>query len=65
MVGNRLWAFVVTRDAALRDDELARFCATLLPKYMVPERFTFLQALPKTSTGKVDRRALASGLALA
>jgi amino acid adenylation domain-containing protein len=63
VLGNRLRAFVVTRDA-LGDTELARFCATLLPKYMVPECFTFLQALPKTSTGKVDRRALTSGLAL-
>jgi amino acid adenylation domain-containing protein len=60
VVGNRLKAFVVARTAALTGDELARFCGTLLPKYMVPETIEFLPALPKTSTGKVDRQALHS-----
>lgn len=59
MVGNRIKAYVVRRDTAVTDVELARFCATLLPKYMIPEQFVFLDALPKTSTGKVDRPALA------
>jgi len=58
VIGNRIAAFVVVRDAALTADELARFCGTLLPKYMVPETFQFLPRLPKTSTGKVDRQAL-------
>jgi len=29
-----------------------------LPEYMIPRRFTFVQAMPMTSNGKVDRRAL-------
>jgi amino acid adenylation domain-containing protein len=31
-----------------------------LPDYMVPSRVSFLEALPRTSSGKVDRRALLS-----
>ncbi len=58
VLGNRIAAFVVVRDDALTADQLARFCGTLLPKYMVPETFRFLPRLPKTSTGKVDRQAL-------
>lgn len=60
IVGNRLKAFVVTRGAGVTGTDLARFCATLLPRYMVPDTFTFLRALPRTSTGKTDRTALAS-----
>ena len=58
VIGNRIAAFVVVRDAGLTADQLARFAGTLLPKYMVPETFQFLPRLPKTSTGKVDRQAL-------
>ncbi|HLY24648.1 MAG TPA: amino acid adenylation domain-containing protein [bacterium] len=62
VVGSRLKAFVVPQQGPLTDGELARFSATLLPKYMVPESFTFLETLPQTSTGKVDRGALAAAL---
>ncbi len=60
VVGNRIKAVVVSRGGGLTEGELARFCAGLLPKYMVPELFEFARELPKTSTGKVDRRALAA-----
>ncbi|MCP4663860.1 MAG: amino acid adenylation domain-containing protein, partial [bacterium] len=61
--GRRLVAYVV-RDA---DDpesatpevpELRRFLGGKLPDYMVPAVFVFLDALPLTPGGKVDRRAL-------
>ncbi len=38
--------------------ELAAFCAESLPPYMIPEDFVFLDALPKTSSGKLDRSTL-------
>lgn len=37
---------------------LKRFCAENLPPAMIPDLFRFLPALPETSTGKVDYRAL-------
>ena len=58
LIGNRISAHVVVRDEVGQTD-LAAFCATRVPHYMVPETFAFRPALPKTSTGKTDRRALA------
>ncbi|MGQ0571690.1 MAG: AMP-binding enzyme, partial [Armatimonadota bacterium] len=63
LIGNRIKAFVVARNTDLTDGGLAGFCATLLPKYMIPELFELLPVLPKTSTGKIDRQVLASGMA--
>lgn len=57
LVTNRIKAYVVSRDELSRGD-LAAFCAKRIPQYMIPEDFEFREALPKTSTGKVDRRAL-------
>jgi amino acid adenylation domain-containing protein len=37
---------------------IKRFCAENLPLYMVPDSFTWLDALPKTSTDKTDYQRL-------
>jgi amino acid adenylation domain-containing protein len=59
-VTNRLKAVVVTKAGAqVTADQLKQHCAATLPRYMVPELLEFLAALPRTSSGKVDRRALA------
>ena len=55
----RLVGYVVSRDgAALSPGEIRAFLKTTLPEFMIPSRFLFLEALPLTSNGKVDRRAL-------
>lgn len=59
LVTNRIKAYVVVREDIDRA-ELVRFCRTRLPKHMIPETFDFRGALPKTSTGKIDRQELAS-----
>jgi acyl carrier protein len=61
-VDAKLVAFVVPThsaayDAALERSLLEVLCAQL-PEYMVPGRVIRLQALPLTSNGKLDRRAL-------
>lgn len=38
--------------------ELKTFCSQNLPLYMVPDSFAFHDALPKTSTDKIDYQAL-------
>jgi amino acid adenylation domain-containing protein len=58
LVTNRIKAYVATREQVSKAD-LVSFCAERLPLYMIPELFEFRDVLPKTSTGKVDRQALA------
>ena len=38
--------------------ELKQFCSERLPRYMIPDVFGFLTALPRTSTDKIDYQAL-------
>jgi pyochelin synthetase len=40
--------------------ELRGFLSTRLPAYMVPERIEVLDVLPRTASGKPDRRRLAA-----
>jgi acyl-CoA synthetase (AMP-forming)/AMP-acid ligase II len=37
---------------------MKRFCAEHLPLYMLPDRFVWQPALPKTSTDKIDYQRL-------
>lgn len=60
LVTNRIEAVVVARNG-LTEGDLVRLCGERVPHYMVPERFEFVESLPKTSTGKVDRQALFAG----
>ncbi len=60
MVSNRIIAFASLRDE-VDQSELLQFCGERVPKYMVPESLQYVDELPKTSTGKIDRRTLAEG----
>lgn len=53
-----LCAFVVCEDHTTSESDLKKRLLETLPVYMVPEHFVFLDALPLTANGKVDRRAL-------
>jgi acyl-coenzyme A synthetase/AMP-(fatty) acid ligase len=60
-ITNRIKAFVVLEEkAAVSVEELQRYCAEKIPSYMVPEAIEFREDLPKTSTGKTDKPALAA-----
>ena len=57
--GDRLVAYVVPDPAtAPAGAELRAFLAERLPEPMLPALFCFLEALPLTPSGKLDRRAL-------
>ncbi len=56
-IGNRIKAFIVSKNG-LKATKLQAHCAARVTKYMVPHTFEFLDALPKTSTGKIDRTQL-------
>src|SRR6185295_11788171 len=53
----QLVAYVVT-DKKLTSAELRTFLNHKLPDYMVPTSFVFLERLPLTLNGKLDRNAL-------
>jgi len=55
----RLVAYIVpNREPAPTIRELRSFLKQKLPNYMVPSAYVFLDSLPLTLNGKVDRRAL-------
>ncbi len=61
-IGNRIKAVVALHQAeSLSVLELQQYCASRIPKYMIPELVEFYPVLPKTSTGKIDRVQLTQG----
>jgi len=59
VLGQSIKAFVVARDGEqVRPDELTAYCASRLPRYMVPAAVEVVDDLPKTTSGKVDYPAL-------
>ncbi|NLG61089.1 MAG: amino acid adenylation domain-containing protein, partial [Candidatus Cloacimonetes bacterium] len=52
---------VVSGGAPPQGQELADWCRRTLPSFMVPSSWTFLPELPRTPSGKVDRKALPAG----
>jgi clorobiocin biosynthesis protein CloN4 len=61
--GKAIVACVVPKDGqSISETEIQRHVARRLPRYMVPTRVDVLEALPRTSTGKVDRQTLAEAV---
>ena len=57
--GQRLAAFVVrTPDASITEDELKPYVRERLARHKVPREIVFVDTLPRTSTGKLQRRPL-------
>jgi amino acid adenylation domain-containing protein len=54
----RLEAYVVPGRPSCDVAVLRRHCAAALPRYMMPARFHLVPTLPRTPTGKIDRRSL-------
>jgi amino acid adenylation domain-containing protein len=55
----RLLGFVVpVSGSVVEETTLVAWCRERLPPYMIPEQLAVREILPKTSTGKIARRAL-------
>ncbi len=51
-------AYVSSENGSAHENELRAFLHQTLPEHMVPAFFVFVDVLPKTTSGKVNRRAL-------
>ncbi|EJL20546.1 amino acid adenylation enzyme/thioester reductase family protein,thioester reductase-like protein [Brevibacillus sp. BC25] len=56
--GKRLAAYLVATGDMPTAEELVLFLKESLPEYMIPAGFVWLESIPLTVNGKVDRRAL-------
>lgn len=57
--GSAIVAYAVPRNGASLDEPgVKQLVAERLPRYMVPSRVEIVNALPRTSTGKIDRQRL-------
>jgi long-chain acyl-CoA synthetase len=60
--GSRLHAYVQLKPGVtLTDVTLRGACRELLENFKIPRTFSFVPQMPRTVTGKTDRRALATG----
>jgi acyl-CoA synthetase (AMP-forming)/AMP-acid ligase II len=61
--GARLHAFVQLKPgSALTDAELRTSCREMLEQHKIPRAFSFLEQMPRSITGKTDKKALASSV---
>ncbi len=44
------------------EEEIRRFCREHMADYKVPKQVIFLDSLPKTATGKIDKKYLKTSL---
>jgi acyl-CoA synthetase (AMP-forming)/AMP-acid ligase II len=56
--GKAIVAYVVPSDGAVTEIDVKRAAARRLPRFMVPVGVEVREHLPRTSTGKVDRRSV-------
>jgi long-chain acyl-CoA synthetase len=62
--GWRLHAFVQRKGGATLDESMLRTaCRQVLEPYKIPRSFTFVDSLPRTITGKTDKRTLVTSAA--
>jgi long-chain acyl-CoA synthetase len=59
--GARLSAFIMPKAGVTLDETLIRAaCRERMENYKIPRSFTFVEQMPRTATGKTDKRTLAT-----
>ncbi|MGF2614751.1 long-chain fatty acid--CoA ligase [Rossellomorea vietnamensis] len=57
--GEKVVAFITAGSSTgLTEEELANYCRKKLAKYKIPKNFYFIEELPKTHVGKIDKNEL-------
>jgi fatty-acyl-CoA synthase len=55
-----LAAVVIKGDAATTPEELRKYLCDKVARFWLPERWTFIDEVPKTSVGKFDKKLIRS-----
>lgn len=59
VLGESVNAYIsLENDCQLKDMEIRKICVSRLENFMVPQKITIMDALPKTSTGKITKKDL-------
>lgn len=56
--GEKVVAFIVASGKKPEETELKSFCSRKLASYKIPKQFFFIDELPKTDVGKIDKKKL-------
>lgn len=60
-IGNIIKVVLVAKNKGeISENDIKLFCSQKLTHYMIPEIVSIVDALPRTSTGKIDRKKLAN-----
>ncbi len=60
--GETVKAFIVLSDKSLTEDMIKKYCKEKLAVYKVPKVIEFMDALPVTPVGKIDKKVLRGNL---
>ncbi|WP_243688593.1 AMP-binding enzyme [Geotalea toluenoxydans] len=59
ILGQAIKAFLVTgKEARLTQDDVLKHCSKNLESFMVPKYLEFHDVLPKSASGKIDKKKL-------
>ena len=59
IMGESIVVFITTHDSTqLSEKEIQRECMTHLEPFMIPQKVIFLDEMPKSSNGKIDKKEL-------
>ena len=59
VLGQEIWAYLVLEKGnSLTEKQVKKICLSHLENFMVPQRVIFLDEMPKTANGKIDKKAL-------
>jgi amino acid adenylation domain-containing protein len=58
VLGQKIKLFIVSRDSSMTEQDIKRRCRERLEDFMVPQIVEFRDQLPKTESGKIDKKTL-------
>ena len=61
IIGQAIKAFVATLPGVeLAEQDVLKYCSANMEGFLVPRYIEFMESLPKTANGKIDKKALTS-----